>query len=221
MNWGAAFNTSIGKKLIMAATGLFLIVFLVVHCYVNAQVFWFDDGEKFNLAAHFMGSNPVIRITEIGLFAGLIWHIIMGLRLWITNTKKRTTRYKVTARSETSKWYSRSMGILGSLILIFLAVHLTNFWAPNRYAQTFKGGELDLYSMMKEHFSNILMVILYVGGCIALSWHLLHGFWSSFQTFGLTTHRYKGIINSIGVAFSIIIPLVFALMPIAFYMGWV
>jgi len=113
------------------------------------------------------------------------------------------------------------MGLLGTLILIFLVIHLSKFWVPNRYSQTFGAGELNLYEMMKEEFQNIVVVVIYLLGCFSLAWHLLHGFYSAFQTLGLTTHKYKGIINGIGIAFSIIVPLVFALMPIAFYLGWV
>lgn len=221
MTWKNYFSTSIGKKLQMGLTGLFLILFLIVHCYINAQIFWNDGGEKFTEAAHFMGSNPVIRTIEIGLFAFLVLHIVQGLLLWAKNRSRRNTRYQVSAGSATSPWYRRSMGILGSLILIFLVVHINAFWAPNRAAQTFGEGELDLFVMMRDKFQSLPMVILYVLGCFALAWHLVHGFYSAFQTLGLTTNKYKGIINGIGIAFSIIVPLVFALMPIAFYMNWI
>lgn len=219
MNWKAAFSTAIGKKLLMGATGLFLILFLIVHCYINAQVFYNDGGEHFNLHAHFMGTNPIIRFIEIGLFIFLIWHSILGLQLFLQNKSRRKTRYAVSAGNQTSKWYSRSMAILGTLILLFLVVHLNNYWIPNRYSQTVGTGEVDLFSRMAEHFANPVMVLIYVLGCFALAWHLVHGFYSAFQTFGLATHRYKGMIRSIGVGFAIIIPLVFALMPIWFYAG--
>jgi len=221
MNWKTAFSTAIGKKLIMGATGLFLVTFLIVHCYVNAQIFWNDGGHKFNEAAEFMGNNPVIRIVEVGLMAFLLWHIILGLQLWFKNMGRRKTKYAVKPGNATSKWYSRSMGILGTLILLFLIIHLRNFWAPNRYDQAFGPGEHNLFADMKEHFQNIWMVALYVFGCIALAWHLMHGFYSACQTFGLTTHRYKGMIKGIGVAFSIIVPLIFAAMPIAFHLQWI
>jgi succinate dehydrogenase / fumarate reductase cytochrome b subunit len=223
MNWKAAFSTAIGKKLLMGATGLFLVLFLVVHCYINAQVFYNDGGANFNTLAHFMGTNPVIRFIEIGLIVFLVWHAVLGLQLWFKNMSRRKVNYAVKPGNKTSSWYSRSMGILGTLILLFLVLHLRNFWVPNRYSQTVGNGEIDLFSEMADHFSNIGMVIIYVAGCIALAWHLVHGFWSAFQTFGLTTHRYKGMIYNIGVAFAIIVPLIFAAMPIWFYgasQGW-
>ncbi len=221
MSWKNYFSTSVGKKLQMSLTGLFLILFLVVHCYINAQIFWNDGGEKFKEAAHFMGTNFVIRTIEIGLFAFLILHIVQGLMLALRNRSKRTVRYAVSAGNATSKWYSRSMALLGTLILLFLIIHIRMFWAPNRFEQTFGSGELDLYSMMRDEFQNIVYVVVYVLGCFSLAWHLVHGFFSAFQTLGLGTNKYKGIIKSVGVAFSIIVPLVFALMPIAFYLGWI
>ena len=205
----------------MSLTGIFLILFLIVHCYINAQIFWNDGGEKFEEAAHFMGTNFIIRTIEIGLAAFLLLHIIQGLNLWIKLMGKRKVRYATSAGGQTSAWYRRSMGILGSLLLIFLVIHTSKFWIPNRASQISGNGELPLYEMMKLEFQNIWVVLIYVFGCVTLAWHLVHGFWSSFQTLGLSTYRYKGIINGIGVAFAIIVPAIFALMPIAFYMGWI
>ncbi|HMG69392.1 MAG TPA: succinate dehydrogenase cytochrome b subunit [Chitinophagaceae bacterium] len=221
MNWKDYFSTSIGKKLQMSLTGLFLILFLVVHCYINAQIFYMDGGVRFNEAAHFMGTNFVIRTVEIGLFAFLILHIVQGLLLWAKNRSRRTVGYNVSAGNKTSPWYSRSMALLGTLILLFLIVHLSKFWGPNRLSQTMGNGELPLYTMMRDEFSNLWVVVIYLCGVTALAWHLLHGFYSAFQTLGLGTHRYKGIIKCTGIAFSIIIPLIFAMMPVAFYMHWV
>ncbi len=221
MSWKNYFSTSIGKKIQMSLTGLFLIMFLVVHCYINAQIFWNDGGEKFTEAAHFMGTNFVIRTIEIGLFAFLILHIVQGLMLWSKNKSRRTTRYAVQPGNATSKWYSRSMAILGTLVLLFLIVHIPMFWAKNRAAQTFGAGELDLYVMMRDEFQQLWIVIVYVLGCFALAWHLVHGFYSSFQTLGLATNKYKSIIKAVGIGFSIIVPIIFALMPVAFYLGWI
>ena len=221
MNWKQYFSTSIGKKLQMSLTGLFLILFLLVHCYINAQIFYNDGGVRFNEAAHFMGTNFVIRTVELGLFAFLILHIIQGLLLWAKNRSRRSVGYTVSAGNKTSPWYSRSMALLGTLILLFLTIHLSKFWGPNRLSQTMGNGELPLYTMMRDEFSNIWVVIIYICGNIALAWHLLHGFYSSFQTLGLGTYRYKGIIKGVGVAFSIIVPLIFIMMPIAFYMQWI
>ncbi len=204
----------------MSFSGLFLIVFLIVHCYINAQIFWFDGGLKFDEAAHFMGTNPVIRIIEFGLVAGFLLHIIQGLMLWAQNSKKRNTRYEVYKTSQTSKWYSRSMGLLGTLVLLFLILHTSKFWIPNRASQLSGNGELPLYDMMHAAFQNPIVVVIYILGCASLSFHLVHGFYSAFQTLGMGTPKYKAIIRNTGIAFSIIVPLIFAIMPVAFFMGW-
>jgi succinate dehydrogenase / fumarate reductase, cytochrome b subunit len=221
MTWKDLFSTSIGKKLQMSLTGIFLIIFLLVHCYINAQIFYNDGGTRFNEAAHFMGTNFVIRTVEIGLFAFLILHIVQGLMLWSKNRARRSVGYSMTAGNKTSAWYSRSMALLGTLVLLFLIVHLSKFWGPNRLSQTTGHGELPLYNMMRDEFSNIYIVAIYLFGCFALAWHLIHGFYSAFQTLGMATHKYKGMIKTIGVAFAIIVPIVFALMPIAFYLQWI
>ncbi len=221
MNWKQYFSTSIGKKLQMSLTGLFLILFLLVHCYINAQIFYMDGGKRFDEAAHFMGTNFVIRTVELGLFAFLFIHIIQGLLLWSKNRSRRSVGYQVSAGNKTSAWYSRSMALLGTLILMFLVLHLFKFWGPNRFSQLTGGGELKLYDLMREEFQLTWVVVVYVLGCISLGWHLIHGFYSAFQTLGLNTFKYKGIIRTIGIGFSIIVPLIFALMPIAFYMHWV
>lgn len=227
MSWKNYFSSSIGKKLQMSLTGLFLIAFLVVHCYVNAQIFWNDGGNEFNLAAHFMGTNPIIRTTEIGLFIFLIVHAVQGLALYFANKSKRSIGYAVNNRNQTSKWYSRSMALLGTLLLLFLIMHLYHFWVPSRFtgltSTMIDGKEYhNLYAAMQSVFTdNPIVVALYVFGCIALAWHLVHGFYSAFQTLGLGTSRYKQLIKSIGVVFSIIVPIIFASMPLAFFFHWI
>lgn len=213
-------TSSLGKKLLMALTGLFLISFLVIHCTINAMIFFNDGGETFSFWGHFMGTNPIIRTLEIGLVAGFLIHIIQGLLLWKANNAARPVKYSVS-KDPQSTWYSRSMGLLGTLLLLFLIMHTSHFWIPNRTHQFVEGEELPLYKMMFEVFSNPLVVILYVVGCVSLFWHLLHGFASAFQSLGLNHLKYNGIISFVGTAFSIIVPLIFALMPIAVYFRWI
>jgi len=217
MNWKHAFTSSIGKKLVMGITGISLIAFLVVHCYVNALIFVPDGYHRYEEAAHFLGTNPITRTAEIGLFVGIILHIVQGLMLTFQNRSKRPVAYAAYAGHKNSSWYSRSMGLLGTLILLFLVLHLYHFWAPNRYGQLMTGKEKNLYAEMENIFSAGWVVLVYVLGCISLAWHLLHGFWSAFQTLGLSTVKYKKIINGVGVAFSIIVPLIFISMPLSFY----
>ena len=217
-----AFSSSIGKKLIMGITGLFLISFLVVHCFLNAFVFFDNTGVLFNEGAHFMATNWIIRAMEIVLMAGLLLHIVQGARLTFQNQAARPEKYAYNNGNANSKWYSRSMGLLGTLLLIFLIVHLSQFWTVSRFTgipTTDAAGHEDLYAVMKETFSNIWMVVLYVLSMISLAYHLLHGFASAFQTMGWNHKKYTPIIKSIGVWFSILIPLIFAAMPVWIYLG--
>jgi len=241
MKWSEFFTSSVGKKLVMAFTGLFLISFLIVHVGINACVFADldlfdprDNGEMFNKAAHFMGSSYLIRLMEIGLFVGIIAHIVQGYMLTAQNRARRKQGYAVSMGSQGSAWYKKSMGLLGTLILLFLIVHISHFWVPSRitYADTlseisYNNGKPihDVFSKMIEVFTDpelgIVWVLLYILGCFSLAWHLLHGFQSSFRTMGVHNKKWLGVVKGLGVAFSIIVPLIFALMPVSFYFGWV
>src|SRR5580693_572687 len=116
MTWKEFFTSSIGKKFVVAFTGLFLVLFLIVHVTINSMIFLNDGGAEFNAVAHFMSHNIIVRILEIGLFAGLTLHIVQTLMLTASNTTKRKVQYARNAAGTNSTWYSRSMGVLGSLI---------------------------------------------------------------------------------------------------------
>ena len=222
MNWFNEFITSsIGKKLLMALTGLFLISFLIVHCSINALIFINDDGQTFTHWAHFMGTNPVIRIIEIVLIIGFILHIVQSFILWRQNRKARPVAYAYVKQSKNVTWYSKSMTLLGTLILLFLVVHTSSFWIPNRTSQFMTGEELPLYQMMLEKFQNPVFVIIYLVGCASLFWHLLHGFRRSFQSLGLNHVKYNKIISVTGITFSIIVSIIFAMMPLSIYFHWI
>lgn len=211
-------KSSIGKKVLMGLTGLFLISFLVVHVGINSLIFMNDSGETFNVGAHFMSHNPVIRVMEIGLFAGLILHVVQALMLTMENKKARPIGYAMVDGAANSSWYSRSMGVLGSLLLLFLVVHLGNFWIPTKIA-VFAHEEHNSFENMKVVFSQWYFVALYMVGVVSLCYHLLHGFQSAFQSLGLNHKKYTPMIKSVGVWFSIIVCLLFAAMPITMFLG--
>jgi succinate dehydrogenase / fumarate reductase cytochrome b subunit len=211
-------KTSVGKKVLMGLTGLFLISFLVVHVSLNATIFFNDGGQTFNAGADFMAHNPVIRIMEIVLFAGLIIHIVQALTLTLANKKARPVAYAKIDGAANSSWYSRSMGILGSLLLLFLVSHLSHFWIDTKIA-VFKHEEHNTYLEMKEVFSHWYVVLIYLVGVIALCYHLLHGFQSAFQSLGLNHKLYTPIIKKVGVWFSIIVCLLFAAMPVCMFLN--
>jgi succinate dehydrogenase / fumarate reductase, cytochrome b subunit len=221
MSWiTKSLSSSLGKKLIMGLTGLFLISFLIVHCGINACVFLNDGGVTFEHAAEFMANNFFIRVAEVGLMLGILLHIVDGLSLWYQNKTKRPVGYAMVS-GETSTWYSRSMGLLGTLLLIFLILHLKHFWVVSRFTDEITSGRQTLFAEMQQVFQQLWVVVVYVLGCISLAYHLLHGFQSAFQTLGWNHPKYMPTIQAIGIVFSIVIPLIFALMPISMYLGWV
>lgn len=212
-------SSSIGKKVLMGVTGLFLISFLLVHCFINSLIFFNDGGETFNKGAEFMGTNWLIRTMEIVLFGGIIAHIALALKLTIDNRKARPVGYMVTNGNANSTWYSRWMGLLGTLILMFLIIHLKHFWVVSRFTDHITSGEETLFQEMVEVFENPIVVLIYCLSMISLAYHLLHGFQSAFQSLGLNHKKYTPIIKAAGTAFSILIPLIFASMPIVMHFG--
>ncbi len=205
----------------MAITGLFLITFLVVHCFLNALIFVNDGGVTFDKGAEFMATNPIIRVVEIVLFAGLILHILKAYLLMSKNNKSRPVKYAVQNGKANSKWYSRSMGLLGTLLLMFLIVHLKHFWVVSRFTDEITSGKETLFHEMKEVFENPMVIVVYILAMFSLAYHLMHGFQSAFQTLGFNHKKYTPFIKSFGLAFSIIIPLIFALMPLAMHFGMI
>ncbi|MBS1636763.1 MAG: succinate dehydrogenase cytochrome b subunit [Bacteroidetes bacterium] len=225
-------KSSIGKKMVMGLTGLFLISFLAVHCFVNALIFFDQTGELFNQGAHFMGTNWIIRAMEVVLFAGLLTHIFQSLILTLENKKARPVGYAKIDGAANSRWYSRSMGLLGTLLLLFLIMHIYHFWTPSRLGGianikpleeiTYSGNVVyhNLYAEMINVFHNPVAVVLYVLGCISLAYHLLHGFQSAFQTIGLNHKKYTPAIKTLGAVFAILVPLIFASMPVYLYIAY-
>lgn len=214
-------TSSIGKKLIVGLTGLFLISFLVVHVGINSTILLNDNGETFNTAAHFMSHNWVIRVMEIGLLLGIIAHIFMTLKLHFENKSKRPVGYAVIDGKANSKWYSRSMTLLGTLLLIFLVIHMADFWLHTKKALYITHENENSYQEVKEAMQNPLLLVIYIAGFFSLGFHLLHGFPSAFQTLGLNHKKYTPIIKAAGTAFSIIVPGLFAAIAVALFFGLV
>lgn len=220
MSWiSNTFSSSIGRKIIMAITGLFLCSFLVVHLVGNLQLFHNDNGAAFNAYSEFMSHNTVIRTMEIVLVLGFVFHIYQGLSLAAKNRAARSTSYVSNHIEQNSNWYSRSMALLGTLVLFFLIVHLYNFLGSLRFTDNpvDAAGNEDAYALVVKAFHNPFYVILYVVSLVALCYHLIHGFQSAFQTLGLNHRKYTPAIKVLGFAFSVIVCAGFAAMPIYFY----
>jgi succinate dehydrogenase / fumarate reductase cytochrome b subunit len=228
MSWiTKTLTSSIGRKIIMSLTGLFLCTFLVVHLVGNLQLFKHDQGVAFNSYSHFMGTNPIIRTIEWGLVLGFGFHIYEAFALSRRNKAARGQGYVSNHSEQNSEWTSRNMGILGSIILIFLIVHLYNFFWRARFAGdlTPMGGENletrdydNLYMAVVSSFHIWWYVLLYVAAQISLGYHLWHGFRSGFQTLGLNHRKYTPVIKYVGYAFAVVVSATFAAMPLYFFL---
>jgi len=212
----SALTSSIGKKFIMGATGLFLCLFLVVHLSGNLLLFKNDGGGAFNQYSEFMSTNGLIRVMEVILFLGFLFHIIDGLILTWKNRSARPTRYVVHAPSANSSWTSRNMGITGSIVFVFLVVHLNTFFVQQRILETQASMHQAVVNSFRTGWHGWYWAF-YVVAMVLLGFHLHHGFQSAFQSLGLSHKKYTPFIEKIGLLFSIIVPAGFAVIPIYFF----
>jgi succinate dehydrogenase / fumarate reductase cytochrome b subunit len=248
------FNSSLGKKLIMALTGLFLCTFLIVHLGGNLLLFSDDEGYGFNVYANFLTHFPPIEVVAYLLYLAILVHSIYALVLTVQNRRARPVGYAAQNRSPTS-WSSKNMGLLGSILLLFIVIHMSDFWYAYKYSHKIGYKEYrtdlatdkttavdyvpaspnfeksvstennieivrvkDLHARVAGSFSNLLYVIFYVIAMGAVSFHMLHGFQSSFRTLGWVHRKYTPVVCFIGTwLFAVIIPLGFAAMPVVYY----
>ena len=266
----ALLKSSIGKKYWMALTGLFLCLFLVGHLVGNLQLI-FGTPLQFNEYALFMTTNPAVKLLSYLTYLSILFHAIDGIVLTIQNKKARPIGYAKNNAGANSAWASRNMAILGTLILVFIATHMTNFWAKMHFSDmplqtevvNFQGQEMELYKTVQgqpipveavqagqvelkgtafyqggmdlkiadgykdlhkitvEFFKDpqygLAFTLFYVFSMLVLGFHLMHGFKSAFQSLGANNPRYNGLIIGIGKGFAIIVPLLFAIIPLYIY----
>ena len=251
------FSSSLGKKLIMASTGLFLCIFLIIHLIGNLKLFQADEGFAFNSYAHFMTTFIPIKIVSYLLYLSVIIHAFGALIITRQNKRARPIKYAVYEGRANSSWSSRNMGILGTVLLVFIVIHMSDFWARYKwggipytryetsidiespvtvinlpasnsiagyrdYVDVTKRVRVivakDLYKVVKKSFSQGWYVFLYVLSMLALSFHLIHGFKSGFESLGWDHKKYMPVIKFIGTwGFGLIIPLLFATIPLYFF----
>lgn len=265
----ALLKSSLAKKYWMALTGLFLCLFLVGHLIGNLQLIY-GTSLQFNQYALFMTTNPLIKVMSYVTYISIIFHAIDGIVLTIQNKKARPIGYAKENAGANSKWASRNMAVLGTLILVFIASHMTHFWAKMHFDEKMplqkvaiddfgatqelynttagsyiavsqiEGGQLviknrtdfydaradlkvaegykDLYKITVDFFqdekSGLWFTLFYVLSMAVLGFHLYHGFASAFQSLGANSPRFNGLVKKTGIGFSIIVPLLFAIIPI-------
>lgn len=216
-------NSSIGKKFFMSITGFFLMVFLLVHLSLNLLLIFDDTGELFNLGANFMVTNPIIKVVEPVLAIGFILHIAYAIVLTISNRKARPIGYSRFNQKKSSTWASRNMFVLGFLVVVFLVLHIFNFYWKIKVSHdvgsvVYGGVEMhDTYALVAGLFKNsVAYCLIYVLGAIILGIHLTHGFWSAFQTIGWNNDIWRKRIEFVGKIYAFIIAIGFSIIPLYF-----
>lgn len=218
------FSSGLGKKLIMSISGLFLILFLLVHLGTNLLLL-IGDGELFNKAAHTLATTPVLRVVEYFLAFGFFFHIIYATFITLKNRRARPIAYSTSKSNELSTWSSRNMYILGFTIFAFLVLHLINFFLKLRFGDvpyvSYDGGltqMLNSYELVSEFFISYWWYnVIYIISALMLGLHLSHGFWSAFQTIGLNNNKWIARLQTLSYVYSVIIASGFTIIPLYFW----
>lgn len=212
------FKSSIGKKLSMAISAIFLMIFLLQHFAINATSI--ISADLFNYLSHFMGTNFLVQfIAQPILIIGVIFHFVMGITLEIQNRKAIGYSYTKYTGSANSSWFSRNMILSGLVILAFMLLHFIDFWIPEmnyKYIEFLPSDPDRYYTELIHKFKNPYRVIAYCISFILLSLHLIHGFTSSMRSVGTK----KDIVSSmrvIGYLYSICIPAGFCFIAVFHY----
>jgi len=208
------FSSSLGRKLIMSLTGLFLILFLMVHLYGNIQLLYDDGGRSFTDFVIFMEHNPLIKALAWGLYFFILLHAIQGVIIWVLNRRTKGRTYAVSTNANAS-WASKNMFFLGVLIFVFLVIHMGDWWLELKILHEYD--DEALYQNVIDTFKIPGYVVLYEIAMVALFFHLNHGFQSAFQTLGINHSKYSPIIKGLGWLYSVLVPLGFFIIPLYIY----
>lgn len=207
-------KSSIGRKVLMALSGFFLLFFLLQHLLIN--MLSVISADLFNEASHFMGTNPLVQfLLQPVLIFGVVFHLAMGIYLDIKNKNARPIKYASSNPQNNSSWMSRNMIITGIMIMLFLGLHFYDFWIHEMVEKYVEGdmtgldanGNFRYHGELLEKFSGQpVRVLLYVASFVFLSLHLLHGFASAFQSVGFRHTKYTSTIAKLGKLYAIVVP---------------
>lgn len=224
MSWlSNTLGSSLGRKLLMSLTGLFLVSFLAVHLSGNFLLLKDDGGAAFNLYSHFMSTAGIIRVLEIGLVLGFLGHIYNGIVLTQKNKAARPVQYAVNNASENSSFFSRFMPQSGIIVLFFLVLHLKTFYFEYHYGAVemvmIDGVEYkNMYLICQLAFAQLWYLGVYLVAFLLLGFHLNHGIQSAFQTLGVNHPKYSPFIKQVGTLLAIALCAGFAFIAVAMYM---
>ena len=224
-------KSSIGRKVVMALSGLFLLIFLVQHLVIN--LLSVINPDSFNTTSHFMGTNPVVQfVAQPILIGGILIHYLMGIILTIKNKKARPVSYIADNQSANSSWVSRNMIITGIMIFLFLILHMGDFWIHEITVKFFGDKSWDVVGFIDgtEEFryweelhntmANPIRVGVYSLAFLFLGLHLAHGFASTFQSVGFRDGRFTPALEKFGKGYSVVVPLLFTMIAWCHYFNW-
>ncbi len=202
-------------------SGLFLVLFLLGHLLGNLQLFISGEtGQKqFNEYALFMTTNPAVKILSVLTYSSIILHTILTLFLVFQSSNARDVKYLQSSGNANSTWGSKNMAFLGTLILVFIVIHMKSFWYEMHFGVIGidPWGNKDLHTVTVTAFNELWYVLFYVLSMVVLAIHLKHGVESVFQTLGIKTRRYVSLIHKAAYGFALIVPATFASIPIYLY----
>lgn len=214
-------KSSVGRKVLMALSGFFLISFLILHFVINFLSVFSED--IFNMASHFMGTNWIIQfVMQPVLLFGVLFHLGMGMNLELKNRAARPIKYAMNKPSENASWLSRNMLITGAMIFLFLGLHFYDFWVPelkDKFVDGIWDNPTKYFPHLVHKFEDPIRVGIYCLSFVFLALHLLHGFQSAFQSAGFNHNKYTPLIKKLGNLFAIIIPLGFIFIAVFHHLG--
>ncbi len=217
-------KNAITRKNLMALTGLFLSLFLVIHLLGNFQLLLPEEQakEQYNLYSNLLSNNPIIKLIAYVLYATILLHTIDAINLTIKAKKANGLSYVKDNRNRASKWYARQMMLLGTVVFAFLVIHFKDFWYPYKFGELpmDDNGNKDLYTLVMISFQELWYVILYAVAILGLGFHLLHGFFSAFRSLGVYHPKYNRIIKSVGVAFAVSMSIGYLIIPFYIYFNF-
>lgn len=209
-------KSSVGRKILMALSGFFLLFFLLQHLTINMMSVF--SADTFNETSHFMGTNGLVQfVLQPLLIFGVVFHLAMGIYLDIQNKKARDVKYVMNKPSTNAPWTSRNMIITGIMVMLFLGLHFYDFWIPEvktkfiegDWSGTLANGEFRYFEELQHKFISPVRVGLYVLAFVFLGLHLMHGFQSAFQSVGFRHNKYTPTIKKLGTLYAVLVPLGF------------
>ncbi|WKN42786.1 succinate dehydrogenase cytochrome b subunit [Tunicatimonas pelagia] len=212
------------RKGIIAATGLFLCLFLVVHLSANCILLLPEDIARsaYNAYSTTLRESPLIKIVAYALYASIILHVVYAVIVTVKNRQAKPDKYAVNHSQENSTWTSQNMGLIGIFILLFIVIHLANFWARIKLGLgesvgTDVDGNVDVYEVTYSLFQNIYYVLFYTVLMVPLGLHLHHGLKSAFKTLGFYHRKGLRVLSKVSLVYAAIISIGFGVIPLIVY----